>query len=36
VRDEFPTGVYRFRAEVVWPIEDNQRFAVTSASFTME
>lgn len=36
VREEFPAGVYRFRAEVVWPLDDNQRFEVMTGSFSLE
>jgi hypothetical protein len=36
VREEFPAGLYRFRAEVEWPLGENQRFMVTTGSFAIE
>ena len=36
VREEFPAGVYRFRTEIVWPLDDNQRFEVTTRSFSLQ
>ncbi len=36
VREQFPAGVYRFRTEIVWPLDDNQRFEVTTGSFSLE
>lgn len=36
VREEFPAGAYRFRTEIVWPLDDNERFEVTTGSFSLE
>ena len=36
VREEFPAGSYRFRTEIVWLLDDNQRFEVTTGSFSLE
>lgn len=33
VLEEYLSGVYRFQTEVVWPLEDNQRFRVNTDSF---
>lgn len=36
VREEFPAGLYRFQTEVSWPLEEDQRFLVTSDTFRIE
>ncbi len=36
VREEFPGGFYRFQTEVSWPLEEDQRFLVTSGTFSIE
>ncbi len=36
VREEFPAGVYRFRTEIVWPLDDNRRFDLATSSFSLE
>jgi len=36
VREEFPAGVYRFRAERQWPLGEQERFAVFTGSFRTE
>lgn len=36
VREEFPAGFYRFQTEVSWPLEGDQRFLVTSGTFSIE
>lgn len=36
VLEEFPSGVYRFQTEVVWPLEDDQRFTVSTEMFEIE
>jgi hypothetical protein len=36
VLETFPPGAYRFRTEIAWPVEDDQRFEVTTGSFSLE
>lgn len=35
VREDFPTGLYRFRTDVHWPLDEAKQFTVTTGTFAI-